>query len=58
MEQIIETLGPACAGMGLVTGLTGAAAIYYMSRMPDPTCIPPIDLKDQSHVLEVRHARC
>ncbi|KAL4228419.1 Long-chain-fatty-acid--CoA ligase 6 [Mactra antiquata] len=32
--------------------VAGAGAIYYIYKMPDPTCIPPVDLNDQSYVLE------
>ncbi|XP_052805892.1 long-chain-fatty-acid--CoA ligase 5-like isoform X2 [Mya arenaria] len=52
MDVLGDSVGMMCASAGALTAIAGAAAVYYMSKMPDPTCIPPIDLNDQSYVLE------
>lgn len=50
----MDKWGSVFASIGAATAATGLAATYYMSKMPDPTCIPPVDLDDQAWVLEVR----
>ena len=53
MENLLEQWGPLCTTIGVGTAVAGLAATYYVAKMPDPTCIPPVDLDDQSYVLEV-----
>ncbi|XP_053372543.1 long-chain-fatty-acid--CoA ligase 1-like isoform X1 [Mercenaria mercenaria] len=50
MENSLETWGPVCASVGVA--VTGLAATYYLTKMPEPTCIPPVDLDNQSHILQ------
>ena len=40
-------------GAGVVSAVSAAAATYYLSTRPEPNVLPPIDLTDQSVVLEV-----
>ena len=54
MEYLTDNTGPICATVGALTAVTGLAATYYLNGMPDPNCLPPIDLNDQTYVLEVR----
>jgi hypothetical protein len=53
MENILEQWGPLCTSIGVGTAVAGLAATYYVASMPDPNCIPPVDLTDQSYLLEV-----
>lgn len=53
MSSIPESLGPLFATVGAVSTLAGVAAIYYISKMPEPGIIPPVDLNDQSLLMEV-----
>ena len=53
MDVLGDSVGSLCASAGVLTTMAGAAALYYMYKMPDPTCIPPIDLNDQSYIMEV-----
>ncbi|XP_060588322.1 long-chain-fatty-acid--CoA ligase 1-like, partial [Ruditapes philippinarum] len=52
MENILEQWGPLCTSIGVGTAVAGLAATYYVASMPDPNCIPPVDLNDQSYLLE------
>lgn len=51
MQQIREVGGSIGVTIGAVTAVTAAAATYYIVTRPEPL-IPPLDLSDQSTVLE------
>ncbi|WAR05264.1 ACSL1-like protein [Mya arenaria] len=38
MDVLGDSVGMMCASAGALTAIAGAAAVYYMSKMPDPTC--------------------
>lgn len=53
MSSFLSDCSAVSIGAGVVTAVTAAAATYYVATQPEPNVIPPIDLSDQSIVLEV-----
>ncbi|XP_062575832.1 long-chain-fatty-acid--CoA ligase 1-like isoform X2 [Saccostrea cucullata] len=52
MSALLSDASALSIGAGVVTAVTAAAATYYLSTRPEPNILPPIDLDDQSIVLE------
>lgn len=53
MSDFFSDASALSIGAGVVTAVSAAAATYYLSTRPEPNVLPPIDLTDQSVVLEV-----
>ncbi|XP_022319066.2 long-chain-fatty-acid--CoA ligase 5-like [Crassostrea virginica] len=52
MSDFFSDASALSIGAGVVTAVSAAAATYYLSTRPEPNVLPPIDLTDQSVVLE------
>ena len=53
MADSIMSMGPISVAAGALTALAAGAATYYIANSPEPNCVPPVDLSNQSDVYEV-----